>query len=1227
MEGTGMKNTKLHAAAVTLAITVILCTALLTGSAAADTVGGNEPLSRDNILIENQDLMMVVMPPGKESISLGYASPDVPEVFNDKDGGNPNVQWGGPGTNPPYLPNGEEYLTVKAVYGRGPAENGAHRLAVAGVNKSSNKFTLRVYAVDVNNSDNPLSELYSLKSGMSSPSTGFDKPYNPAVDIMACDWNCDNVSDYIYVFPTDEEGYKYNIGVTDGNNPSGDISSITIADAPNGTLVDPPYSITRCADLALADIDGDGRKEVVVIAKENDGTIRLHAYSVDNQLNISEYNSSYKVADWKCYGAVCAVESGNSRPGGIDELYVLRYANPGTTITSDSLTRLSLISATAWEDGSIEWREKASGKMYNSLPFPEMYPENWVDNPLLGQLAVGDINGDGQDECCVLNLIDEHGSREFDGYYYIEGLWIMIFNVEDGNFVIKSRANVITMPDIGYFSLDRFNYASLALGAFGGKLDPAKNNVGIRQFILQLNPRTNDIDNPEIDDNWRSNIVLTETEIKDNGNFGFNPSSWEDFGNTREREFTCLVPGDFAGKSLRLGTPAKITLANNISPQVIVQEPPKHIDYIQNTDTGVAEMCNVSRLASFKTVFKEKGTSSSMVDSEQKTDFSYGTSTSVSGNPGLEMEVFKASETLEATFSESREKTEDINNEKYKNMSTSISVGTTNGDEVLYRRSKKVLWRYPVLNRTDENGEPVYVQVVVPEPTQGMQKIGRDASWYQPPHISGNLLTYPWKKEQLSYGYFNLSSSDQIASGNMMGLDNATIWDVNWTEDIRKKSTVSTTVKSKRSASMSASMGGSYDGFLGGLKAGVNYFSDSCFEDTTSNRNTISSEEGFTVDTPGNGFNESNSWGYQIEPCVYSTDIGVIATTFIAQPGETINQENWWNERYGQHPNPALGLPHQWRKKSSSGDKTQWEWDTQIGAKELRGMFFYGNDKKIGPTLEKNIFSEVNIKCRVYNLAIGETNRLEGVEVKFYYTASDNNYSPYEGEKHLIGSERVNIETWGKGNLPNWTMAEVNWDIEDLDQGYYFIHVEVDPEDEVKEMALHDNGDEFSDNKGYFCTYVYGNSKSGGSNSTLEILGELNIEGKILNVSPENPALGQAVTVNAGITNTSASAHAVDLFATIYDEGPEGKLTMIADEYIPGIMPGTTYPLNNRYFPEGEGIHKLSMVIDSISGEEEAETTQTFLLGESSNGGCIAGHLPPSFLLLLAPFYFMTKKR
>jgi len=1228
-EETGVKKTKHLITPLIIAIAISLFPALTTGMAVADTVGGNEPLDGNSILLRNQDLMTVTMPPtGGGDISLSYLSPEVPKIFDDHDGGNPNVIWGGLETEPPLLPKGDEYLTVEAVYGRGPAGNGPHRLAVAGVNRTEGKFTLRLFDADINSPSNPLAELFSQTAGVSSPSTGFDHSYNPAVDILANDFNNDNITDYVYVFPTVEGNrYEYHLGVTDGKDPSDQISSIAIAEAPHGELEDPPFAITRCADLALADIDGDGQKEVVAITKEKDGAMRLHAYSVDSELNITEYDSTYKVADWSYHGTVCAVETGNSSPGGSDELYVVRYHVVQYFTKSDSLTNLSLIRATAWDDGRIEWEEKASHEIFNSQPSPE----GWVNNPILGQLAVGDINGDGQDECCVFNLIKEHGSTEYDGHYYIEGLWIMIFNVENNSFVLKTNPAIDTMPDISYFAVDRFNYASLSLGAFGGELIPEKNNQGELQFLIHYNYGVEYPDDPEIDDNWESEILIIEVEVNDQGEFGkYNSHALQGikFGDTRD--YSCLVPGDFAGKSLRLGTPEKITLENNISPQVIVQEPPKHIDFIQDPETDEEEMENISRLASFKTVFQERDTSSSMVSSAQKTDFSFGTSVSLSGNPGIEMEVFHASESLEAAFSEQVKKTEEINSDDYKSMTTSISVSTTNGDEVLYRRSRKVLWRYPILNRRDDKGQPLYIQVVVPEPVQGMQKIGRDTSWYQPPHISGNLLTYPWKKEQLQYGYFDLSSSKQIASGNTMGLDNATTWDVNWDQEIRKGSSVSTTVENKRSASMSASIGGVYEGFLGGIKAGVNYFSDQAFEKSSSNKNTISSEEGFTVTTPQSGFDDSSTWGYQIEPCVYSTDIGALATTFIASPGETINQKSWWNERYGKFPNPALGLPHLWRKKSSSGSSTEWEWNTQTGSRGLRGMFFYSKDKKIGPSLEKDIFGEVNIKCRIYNLAIGQKNSLDGVEVKFYYKASDNSYSPYQGEKHLIGSRRVNVGTWGEGDLPNWTLADINWNIEDLEPGYYFVHVEVDPEDEVKEMLLHDNGDRYSDNEGYFCTYVYSTTPEEGLYGIESPLAEeedLQIENGELVITPEYPVPGDAVTVEANIRNTSETGHAVDVYATIYDERPDGTRTLVADTYIPGIMPGTSYPLSARYFPEQEGPHRLVIDINSLNGQEEVEALKRFYLGGNNAGGCMTGLMPSSFLLLFIPLYFFNKKK
>jgi len=212
--------------------------------------------------LRNQDPMTVTIPPTGGENSLGYLSPEIPKDFNDHDGGDPNVIWGGLKTEPPDLPNGDDYLTVEAVYGRGPAGNGPHRLAVAGVNRTEGKFTLRIYAADVNSPSDPLTELFSQTAGISSPLTGFDHTYNPAVDILASDFNNDNITDYVYVFPTVEGNhYEYHLGVTDGKNPSDQISSIAIAEAPHGELEDPPFAITRCADLALADITGtDERK-------------------------------------------------------------------------------------------------------------------------------------------------------------------------------------------------------------------------------------------------------------------------------------------------------------------------------------------------------------------------------------------------------------------------------------------------------------------------------------------------------------------------------------------------------------------------------------------------------------------------------------------------------------------------------------------------------------------------------------------------------------------------------------------------------------------------------------------------------------------------------------------------------------------------------------------------------------------------------------------------------
>jgi hypothetical protein len=68
-------------------------------------------------------------------------------------------------------------------------------------------------------------------------------------------------------------------------------------------------------------------------------------------------------------------------------------------------------------------------------------------------------------------------------------------------------------------------------------LIPEKNNQGALQFLIQLNGSVEYPKDPEIDDNWTSNVIIMEMEVNDQGEFGkynSHATTWKDFGNSRE---------------------------------------------------------------------------------------------------------------------------------------------------------------------------------------------------------------------------------------------------------------------------------------------------------------------------------------------------------------------------------------------------------------------------------------------------------------------------------------------------------------------------------------------------------------------------------------------------------------------------------------------------------------------------------------------------------------------
>ncbi|MCF7936319.1 MAG: hypothetical protein K9L28_08265 [Synergistales bacterium] len=1136
---------------------LVLC-GLLAGAVPAGAAIPDDPYSSDHLLVADTDFMFFVL--HEAEIRASYCAPD--DTCR-----NLNKHWE---ETLPY--DHPKSYNFDAAWGTLSPDR-RPMVGLGDVAASDGHLHFLLFSLTSGNSG--LSLEHDYDAGF--PITPFGAyPQDNAVDVVAEDWTGDGTTDYACAFLGDQDGgLGYSILVANGD-PETTNSTVTKA---TGSWEDDQagYSIQASA----ADIDGDGRKELFVLAKEGPdgddgrGTYRLRAFAVDSDdLSLQPLeNGTYDLADYTGGYDTCAIGAGDAYGEGSVQLFAAYTAEGGRDV------RLGLVSADIG-DGGLQWE----------VLFDEKICETHVQavgesKPARLPLYVSDLNADGRDECCLLSSVAETSDPTYKhAELHVAGV------TEDGTSLEELASTVVH----GFVGAEK--YMDVGAGVFGA-WRPGQERAKRRQVAVYGNRDTGE----------GGGITLFEPTLDDNGAITGLTMLGDDLWTGTLGK---LLPGDFAGNTLQLGPPTKITVENNITPLVVMQEPPKHLDYIRCFSGDQPCICNASRSTFYYTEFSDKQTSDKIVKTKQKTSTGYGRSISSKQEASLNLEVVEISSNAEESLSKSWEHRSSHYDERYAETETSISAKTTKGDMVSYRCQDTDIWRYPIIGETGVDGR-AYYQVVVPHPVETNIVAGHDLAWFQPPHISGNILTYPWTREMLP---FNTASADRIGGGTNYELGNSVTWDISWSRSVTEGESTESSVKNESEESISVAMGGEVAYLSGNAEVTATFTHDHCSDSSTSNTNSITKTSGFTVELPT--FPGSDSFAYQVTPLVYSTDVGNFAVTYLADL-RTGNYD-WWVARYGHAPNPALGLPHQWRLEKSSNE-TEEDWWVWRGYNQIQGMFFYDSrGRKTGHVLQggdEALASPVTLRCRIYNLAVQNDAhhvRLTGLPVRFAYSSDK-----VPGVARPIGSDTVDIAPWGSEEQRNWSWAEVSWDLTGLPEGRYHVLVTADPSDDITEIANHDNGDRYSDNQGWFEVYVTdGSGNPGGSRSALyELDGELD-------VSPDQVAEGEAVTVEAEIHNPTAES-ATNVFVAFYDGSPGDRGGIVAHRYIPGIGPGETRTEEVRYFPERSGTHVVTMIIDD-SPHEHAEVAESFSVGTSSEGGCSVGATGPFSSLLLLAFFALV---
>ncbi len=1032
-----------------------------------------------------------------------------------------------------------------------------------------------------------------------------------AVQMLVSDWDGDGAEDGVAVVAS-QRGMSYvhpiqafGIGnlATAGNG--GKIISRTTWTDYDGLFDDPKAGLRAAA----GDLDGDGVKEIVVMFEQYMSTIPdIIAYRIMVLRVVPDANASgwkYKVVkqtvvDLPLHGAHLValprmafdIATGDLDDDGKEEIFWAGFAYNASDAAAPYGLRWGVLKLV----GSTLSRLTSGEKPLYAL-------KNLPANPdAVNRCAVADTDGDGTNELVV--------SYSHPSDHSINLAWGK-FSANDVTFQTQQIVGGNASP---------LRALDLATANLTGTVVPKSPTGNAVHLICAFN-RANGNDIPS------TVYVWDQASGKFKGTSNFHGTLASSAGSPNVK----LLPGDYTNAGIRLGAPVHIVIEDQVTPLVIMQEPPKHLDYTL-VDAAKYGVLNLTRYSDFYTNFFNSQTSSQGVASSQKAESSSALSMSYDASIGYKCKApFVKSDTtakFEGSLKDTTATTDETLNESYSSSTSSIKAATNADDYVAYRCRTVDIWRYPVLGQKGlRGGEQVWLSVSVPAPQTVMNFAGMQVPWFQPPWSNGNLLSYPSDRTQLD-DYAEIS---KLGEGQDFLISrNKTSWEVGWTQETKKEKTHTETVSHQADTSFSISEEFKVFGVHGSEGVSYKTATDDSSEKSSTETNAFSTETGFSMESPGTFSSINNSNAYVVSPFVYKSPAGVLKVAYTAR----IPQGNlaWWYARYAQAPDVALNLPCVWTLK----EENTWEWDESTvnnpNARRIRGFFIYDASGDMeGDAISTT--QPVLLRCRVHNFAMGAANGLDptarNVVVRFLvapYTPS----TQTEGPRKLLGNVTVPvIAPWG-GTGRNWTFADLRWDVTQVPDGHYRLIVIVDPDKTLRELPYHSIGEANDNNQGWYEVFVAKPQNTAQAVYNGQISAPASISGT---VSVDRS--GDRDLRIRGVGRNSGAQAMTDIVVTLY-EGRTTSGDAFAQAYIPGILPGGTYPFTLKHQLSDPSVDAITAFIHyKLEETNWTDNVITVALpplssssSRSSGGGCVAGGLGgEAALLLLLPLGALRRRR
>ncbi len=424
---------------------------------------------------------------------------------------------------------------------------------------------------------------------------------------------------------------------------------------------------------------------------------------------------------------------------------------------------------------------------------------------------------------------------------------------------------------------------------------------------------------------------------------------------------TSLTVMDGDGDTYRLGPPAHIVVENLISLDYIIQEPPKHVDYLPAKPTdpnSTWTVFNVSAKSDFNVQFIDSQKTTFSTTSKNTSNWSIGGSAEFDVKSTFDLgfgDIVKAELTTESDtkIGYQYDKSKSNWNSQYASRETSFTSKTENDDFLAGKIQLMDIWRYPILgyNTGDTNKPYGMYEIILPGPILLFAEGGFDHSdWYQPSQQNHNILSYPLVTATpfpADLGYFtplNGTSThktmNEMVKRSFSGVSQQI--DVSWSTEAGAGSEKSYNKTLSESEDIKIGMEAKVSTSDVNLEATLSFNNSNSWGGSTTEDSTNSESKGITINVPAG----DKSKAYSFMSAVYvSSGGGQLKVAHTADPLGSDSGKQWWKNQYGGKPDPALNLPNRFQYNRPSGEESEeyWTLDTEDSRMEMRGFFMRKN--------------------------------------------------------------------------------------------------------------------------------------------------------------------------------------------------------------------------------------------------------------------------------------------